>query len=199
MNKELKFSKELDFSKWLTNYLNNSTLYNKTGESTSITTEHNKSKKNGRPDVKVTTECKLLLHKYTKNRERFLSDPFYIECKMNRKGILYWLQQFIRYKIKLGSEKHLSSEKYGDFHITVTIPEWLEKDNTLQIKKDMGGYTLEAYGKKDENYWLNNFVLVRVLWHLGLGVLYSTPTPNNKKRLKIAFNHKEVLNVYPNK
>ena len=89
-----EFKRELDFSKWLTEYLKNSTLYTKTGESTSITTEHNKSKKNGRPDVKVNINSKL------KMKWRELSNPFYIECKLKRIGILYDLQQYIRYKYK---------------------------------------------------------------------------------------------------
>ena len=178
-----EFKRELDFSKWFTDYLNNSIIYNKEGNSTSIISEHNKSKKNGRPDIKITTNSKLNM------KWRELSNPFYIECKMRRISILYDLQQYIRYKYKQESNIHILLKKYGDFHVIASCPEWLDKNNNIP----------KRIVNEGNGHWLHNFWLVRVLWHLGLGVIYAFPTPNNHNRLQIAFNEMEVINAYPNK
>jgi len=175
------YKNEREFSKQLSNYLYGKVLYvdshsqkytKPNSEKTIVATRHNKSKSTGRPDVKITQEEKILKMKWRK-----LSNPFYIECKLDPIKILYDLQQGIRYKYEKKSKKHLQLKKYGDNHIAFTCPTFLKED--FNSRKMNGG-------------WFTEFHLIRTLWHLGLGVFCYE---KRKKRYEFQFNEQEVLYI----
>ena len=115
---------------------------------------------------------------------RSLGDPFYIECKLGREHGLVAPEtdigkihsaynQLIRYKYRPGSEAHNTLSKQGDYHIAVTAPSFL---------------TPRDYASKNKPDYENRARFIRVLWRLGIGVLYLYDG-----EFKIAFNEQEEL------
>jgi len=168
-----EYRKETDFSKDLSNFLDWKTIMYQKGldMSSIIETTHQTRRNNGIPDIKVEIKSPI------KMKWRYLTNPFFIECKMDNIEVLYWLNQILRYKYKPGSENQCRMEKYGDYHVVVSTPNWLEDNIWRNIPTN-------------ENNWLSNFFLVRVLWHLGIGVLVK-----ERGIMKIYFNEHEVLEI----
>lgn len=175
MTDPINFKKEIDFSKWLSEKINNKTIttyrYNKQTTPKSfckITTKHNKKYGNvGRPDIICNTEEAIRL------KWRILSNPFFIECKMQKQQIIYDFSQILRYKYHRGSQKHLDNEKYGDHHVIVTIPDWVFKGLS-----------------NDVSNWYPDAQMIRMLWHNGLGAMY-----NIGNCYEISFNEIEKMRV----
>lgn len=181
MDYKIGYKNEIEFSTQLTEYLDMATISVKNNKEqyACVRAQSEITKSNGRPDIQLKISDPVEME------WRALSNPFYIECKTSEHEILKNLQQFVRYKYKHKSVKHCKLEKYGDFHIVATCPRWLTKPSTL------GHYV------KDNDVWLDSFMLTRVLWHLGVGVLWHTPTIRDPERLQIMFNEREKLNVFP--
>lgn len=186
LNKPIKneYEKEEEFSKGLQKWLESKKLvYEDSGErkSTPVSTDHDSSEGDkGRPDLIVQQSNQISM------KWRELSNPFYIECKLGReyrkinrgytgkREVLDNLNQYIRYKYDKNSRSHQSLEKYGDYHVAVTCPSFLEEFEPRNFSQE----------------YINTPQLIRTLWYLGIGVFYK-----DNEGYKIAFNEEEVIIV----
>lgn len=81
---------------------------------------------------------------------RELSNPFFVECKVDWRDWYKRLLQATRYKYKYLSENHRRLEKYGDYQVIFATPllDGAEQSHAMEL-----------------------FIAKRVLWHAGIGFL----------------------------
>lgn len=186
---EAQYEKEVEFTKHLSNYLDGKKIkrykrnITKDGENKnegpiSINTVHQETRKTGRTDITIyqdRSQEPLFLN------WRSLSNPCIIEGKIGKKfcrkkesirdQIKKGLNQFLRYKYKKESKKKQELEKYGDYHVLVTCPRFFTS----------------AFNSRDfSGKGISDAILVRFLWQLGIGVLYS-----NNQTIYGTFNEQE--------
>ena len=117
-----------------------------------------------RPDLTVW-------HQPVRMRFRELSNPFFIEPKLDLKeGFLQALRNKYAYKREIGLEK------YGRFHSCLTSPEFFFR-RTLWSEPKIADY------------------IERTLWKMGLGVVYKSNY--EKDVIVVAFNEAERLYLVP--
>ena len=120
-----KYNHETEFSADLFEGLNGGFLFSEMGDfnnTEKVNAFHQRPAENGDiPDITLITPhpCKM--------RWRWLSNPFYIECKMNGYRAIKDITQIYRYKYKEGSPLHMKLKKYGDNHVVVAIPIFLRR------------------------------------------------------------------------
>jgi len=176
------YEKEIEFSNDLSEFLDRATIEDqKRVALATVRTVHNSttpnSGKNRRPDIAVHLDGNASVEM----NWRALSNPFFIECKKTRYDILNDITQIYGYKYKRGSQKHGTMEKYGDYHVAVCCPEYLNED-------------FDLFDNGSSSSWLSNFALCRMLWHLGLGWFYFD---KGAQSYVLAFNDQERITLVP--
>jgi len=176
------YNKEIEFSNDLSEFLDGATIEERNGVAlATIRTVHNSANLDGgtghRPDITAYLGGNASIGM----NWRTLSNPFFIECKKTRRGILDDITQIYGYKYKRGSQKHRTMEKYGDYHVAVCCPEYLNED-------------FNPFDNGSSPSWLSNFALCRMLWHLGLGWFYFD---KGARSYVLAFNDQERIVLVP--
>lgn len=188
---ESSYSDELEFTEHLSSWLDKKTIkrrtrntQNKEEQKTTIHTEHQPThtSTHGTPDIKITQKEQIRLE------YRQLSDPFFIEAKIGREFsnapgnyrhyLIKNLTQYLKYKYAVGGQKHHKLSKYGDYHVLITEPYFFTS-----------GFQGRKFNQPDQE--ISDARLIRIFWHLGLGVLYT----NRNNQVIAEFNESEAFYI----